>query len=320
MRSLIHTICAFLCVLIAVPLVFGSPVELAVGGRVGKRRPTYAIAHMVLDRRGLRDAIAHGANSVEVDIAAYKEGWWADHDIRSKSWGDSLEVMFKAIAKENKRIAFVWLDLKTPNMCSGKSCNKDVLDPSKCKSSQKCSMQSLQKLAQKYLQPAGVRILYGFYGAGATDSAGFNYIQGNLKDGEAVCLSGEVDKVLNVYKKKGSGVKPAQRVMDYGYTELHKGFGNCTEDGHKTCTRLRNGAKARQEGLVRRVFGWTSQIGDSKRVASMLDKAHVDGIIYGFGVTRYYHHKESELAARDINRHVKKSLDRYMATGSDKPW
>ncbi|KKZ60534.1 hypothetical protein EMCG_04813 [[Emmonsia] crescens] len=275
---------------------------------------------MVLDRKGLKDAIAHGANSVEVDIAAYKEGWWADHDISGKSWGDSLEDMFKAIAKENKTIAFVWLDLKTPNMCSGKSCNKDVLDPSKCKSNEKCSMQSLQKLAQKILNPAGVRILYGFFGAGATDSAGFNYIQGNLKAGEAICLSGEVENVLKVYKKKASGVKPQQKVMDYGYSQLEKGFGNCTEKGYNTCAGLRNGAQARDKGNLQRVFGWTSRVGDGKRVAQLLDQGHVDGIIYGFAITRYYHHKESESAARDITQHVKNGTTRYMATGADKPW
>ncbi|PGG99490.1 hypothetical protein GX51_06310 [Blastomyces parvus] len=275
---------------------------------------------MVLDRKGVKDAIAHGANSVEIDIAAYKEGWWADHDIRGQSWGDSLEDMFKAIAEENKHIPFVWLDLKTPNMCSGESCNKDVLDPSKCESNEKCSMQSLQELAQKYLQPAGVRILYGFFGAGAIDSAAFNYIQGNLKDGEAVCLSGEVDTVMKHYQNQGSGVSPTQRVMDYGYTELHKGFGNCKEDRYKTCAGLRNAAKARDNGQIQRVFGWTSQVGDGKRVAALFDQAHIDGIIYGFGGTRYYHDEESEVAAKDITEHVKKSSNRYMATGADKPW
>ncbi|OAX79445.1 hypothetical protein ACJ72_06236 [Emergomyces africanus] len=319
MRTLIHTICVLLCVVIAAPIAFGSPVDVEVSRRGGKR-PTYAIAHMVLDRKGVTDAIRNGANSVEIDIAAYKEGWWADHDIRGKSWGDSLEDMFKSIAKKHQHISFVWLDLKTPNMCSGKSCNKDVLDPSKCKSNDKCSMQSLQNLAQKILQPTGVRILYGFFGAGSTDSAAFNYIQGNLKAGEAVCLSGEVDNVLNVYKTKGNRVKPQQKVMDYGYTELSKGFGNCKEKGYNTCAGLRNGAEARDKGNLQRVFGWTSRAGDGKRVAQLLDQAHVDGIIYGFAVTRYYSHPESERAAKDITQHVQNSSTRYMATGADKPW
>ncbi|OJD12987.1 hypothetical protein AJ78_06502 [Emergomyces pasteurianus Ep9510] len=319
MWILIRTICVLLCALIASPLAFGGPLDVEVSRRAGKR-PTYAIAHMVLDTKGLKDAIKNGANSVEVDIAAYKEGWWADHDIRGRSWGDSLEDLFKAIAKSNKDIAFVWLDLKTPNMCSGKSCNKDVLDPSKCKSNEKCSMQSLQKLAQEILNPAGVRILYGFFGPGATDSAGFKYIQGNLKAGEAVCLSGEVEDVLDVYKKKGSGVKPQQKVMDYGYTQLSQEFGNCKEKGYNTCAGLRNGAKIRDEGELQRVFGWTSRAGDTKLVAQLLDQSHVDGIIYGFAITRYYSHKESEQAARDITQHVKKSSTRYMATGADKPW
>ncbi|EEH04754.1 phospholipase D [Histoplasma capsulatum G186AR] len=319
MTPLLRTICAILCILIAVPLTFACPTKAGVSKQANKR-PTYAIAHMVLDRKGLKDAIKNGANSVEIDIAAYKEGWWADHDIRGRSWGDSLEDMFKAVAKESKNIAFVWLDLKTPDMCSGATCNKDVLDPSKCKPKDKCSMNSLQELAQKILNPAGVRILYGFFGAGATDSAGFNYIQGNLKAGEAVCLSGEVENVLNVYKKKGRGVKPQQRVMDYGYTQLETGFGNCKEKGYNTCAGLRNGAKARDKGDVKRVFGWTSRVGDGERVGQLLDKAHVDGIIYGFAITRYYDHEDSRAAARDITQRVQKSDDRYMATGADKPW
>ncbi|EEH20034.1 hypothetical protein PABG_02293 [Paracoccidioides brasiliensis Pb03] len=327
MQPLTRTICALFCLLLTLPLTFGSPFELEprrnklkIGTRIKQRRPTYAIAHMVLDKTGVKDAIKHGANALEIDVAAYRGGWWADHDMKAKSKGWSLESLFQVIAKENKHIAFVWLDLKTPDMCTGKKCNKKVLQPSKCKENEKCSMKSLQQLTRKYLKPAGVRVLFGFYKKHHARSAAFDYIQKSLGDGEAVCLSGEANKVMEIFKKEGSKIKPQRRVMDYGRTELPNGFGDCNEKGGKTCAELKNGAKLRQKGDLQRVFAWTSHVGEGKYVNKLLDKASVDGIIYGFAKTRYYHHKDTEKSSKDIIDRVKKSKSRYMVTGADKLW
>lgn len=54
--------------------------QMPLGGR-----PFYMIAHRVLTSKGIDDALRNGANAFEVDMSAYNEGWWADHDHTAES-------------------------------------------------------------------------------------------------------------------------------------------------------------------------------------------------------------------------------------------
>lgn len=117
------------------------------------QKPIYAIAHRVLTAQGVKDAFANGANAIETDMTAWRDGWYADHDGTLTSYGDKVEVLFKAIADEKrngKPVTFVWLDLKNPDYC----------DPNSNKW-RHCSIAALQDLARSILQPAGIRVLYG---------------------------------------------------------------------------------------------------------------------------------------------------------------
>ncbi|OJD09832.1 hypothetical protein AJ78_08903 [Emergomyces pasteurianus Ep9510] len=327
MPSLMRTICALSCLLLAAPLTTGSPVDADLTPPPVKKRAIYAIAHSVMDKRGFEAAIRHGANAIEIDTTAYKEGWWADHDLGEKTWGDSVEKLLNEIAVWHTQIAFVWFDIKVPDVCREKKCSKLIKDPNSCKANENCSVQALQRLAQRILRPRGIEILYGFYGPGSIEGSAFKYMQANLKDGEAIDVYGESKDVLNIFKTRGKNVDSKKRVMNYGFPELSTYFGNCNEKGWWICAELKNGAWARDhhhdgltEGKLGRVFGWTSQSGEGKLVKKLLDKAQVDGIIYGHAVKRYDWSEKFESAARDILDYVYGSDHLRLANGGDHPW
>lgn len=268
------------------------------------QKPIYAIAHMVLSAQGMKDAIKNGANSFEIDLTAWDK-WFADHDGTGDSAGDTAQDLFKAVADERKAgtdIPFVWLDIKDPDKCGSEDEN--------------CGIKKLQTLCRQLLQPAGVRVLYGFFQT--EDSRAYEVISNSLNDNEAVVLSGEADEVLEMYS--GSSVSKKQRFMDYGWTQLEEGFGNCEESGYNTCTELRQAAVMRDQGEFGGVLSWTSTVGDASLVQDLLSKAGVDGIIYGFEITRYYDHEDTRTAANDIINWVDGSDSHYMATNSDIPW
>lgn len=268
------------------------------------RRPIYAIAHMVITIQGMKDAIKNGANSFEIDLTA-SDKWWADHDNSGDSAGDTAENLFKAVADEREAgmdIPFVWLDIKNPDECAGGDKN--------------CGIEKLRGMSREILEPAGVRVLYGFYRT--ENSHAYGVISKSLNDNEAVVLSGEADEVLEMYP--GSSVSKKQRIMDYGYTQLEVEFGNCKEDSYYTCTELRQAAGMRDQGEFGKVLSWTSTVGDSSIVADLLGKAGIDGIIYGFEVTPYYDHEDSRAAAKDITDWVANSDKHHMATNLDVPW
>lgn len=268
------------------------------------QRPIYAIAHMVLSAQGVKDALDNGANSVEIDLTA-SDKWWADHDRTGDSEGDTANDLFKAIADERdagKDIPFVWLDIKNPDECAAEDEN--------------CGIEKLRDLCREILQPVGVQVLYGFFQT--EDSEGYKVISESLNDNEAVVLSGEADEVLEMYS--GSSVSKKQRIMDYGYTQLDEGFGNCQEEGYQTCTELRQAANMRDKREFGKVFSWTSTAGDASLIADLLGVARIDGVIYGFETTRYSDHEDTRSAANDIKDWVAQSDKHYMATNLDTPW
>lgn len=275
------------------------------------KRPVYAIAHRVLTAQGVKDALANGANALEIDMCAWTraDGWWADHDCAiGTSSGDTARKMFETIAEERqsgKTINFVWLDLKNPDNCD--------------QSKKGCSIESLRDLSRELLQPHGVRVLFGFYKT--ENGRASRVIRDSLNDAEAISVNGKTEKVLKFFEGVGSSIPPSKRVIDYGYFNLGFEFGSCKERNYYTCTELRQASEAREQGKVGRVFGWTSAVNQGGMVGALLGIAHADGLIYGFKTTYYYDDPDTRAAAQDIIRWVQKHSDsHYLATQNDKPW
>ncbi|EER25319.1 phospholipase D precursor, putative [Coccidioides posadasii C735 delta SOWgp] len=279
--------------------------------QAANQRPIYAIAHRVLTAQGVRDALKHGANAIEIDLCAWRKWntWLADHDCATgSSAGDSAVTMFETIVEEHKKgkdVTFVWLDMKNPDYCEPRL---------------NCSIEALRNLARKTLEPEGIRVLFGFYKA--EKSRALKVIREKLNPYEAVSLSGKASAVLKEYEGKvASGIPVAQRVMDYGYYNLRFEFGGCHEGGYYTCTELRQGAQLRDEGKLGKVYGWTSSSGQVDLVNQLLGTAGVDGIIYGFEMTYYYDDVLTWRAALDILTWVKEHGNTHrMATRADPPW
>ena len=284
-----------------------SPRSCQADQKAPKGRPFYVIAHRVLTSKGIDDALRNGANALEIDMSAYDEGWWADHDHTANSWGDSAEVIFHKIANERqngKSITFVWLDIKTPDWC-------DPNDPKQ----QHCSVGGLRDLARQILQPAGVRVLYGYI-LGA-DSKTYPFIRDGLNSNEAINLDGDPKQALQRFES-GGPADTSRRVSSYGDSELPQGFGNCDEDNYYTCTELR---QAVDSGKFGKVFGWTSTIGQGEYVRKELDIAGVDGIIYGYKRANYDDVTDTRAAANDILDWIRSHPNRrFVATNNNPPW
>lgn len=259
------------------------------------RRPFFAIAHRVLGDYGVRDALAHGANAIEIDMTAWPTGWFADHDGTIFSRGHSAETMFQTIAEERKagkNIIFVWLDLKNPEY-----------EPD---ASKRTSVEGLRRLAREILQPVGVKVLYGFYGP-SIGKREFDSIRGGLNANEA--LNG--DGVVAMVEKELQRLPRGQRVYSSGFFDLVLKF-----DGP-----LANLTAASKSGSFGKVFGWTlGNHNDKTRVDRLVNDAHVDGLIYGFKQTEYKDHTDTKAAFDDIIRTIQAG-DRYrLATINDDPW
>ncbi|KAI6779857.1 uncharacterized protein J7T54_001945 [Emericellopsis cladophorae] len=259
------------------------------------RRPFFAISHRVLKDYGIRSAISHGANAIEIDMTAWSSGWWADHDGLPTSAGDTAEKMFQTVAEERqagKNIIFVWLDLKNPDYES--DANK------------RTSVEGLRRLAREILQPVGVKVLYGFYKSTIGKKAYYS-IRGDLNPNEALNVEGDVAMV----EKELQNLLQGQRVYSNGFFDLAMKFES----------PLSNLKAASESGHFGKVFGWTlANHNDKSKVTRLLNDAHVDGLIYGFKHTHYYDDTDTKTALNDIIRTIQTG-DRYrLANINDNPW
>ncbi|AHH98905.1 hypothetical protein GCM10010174_47830 [Kutzneria viridogrisea] len=265
-------------------VVLGAPTAVAAG-----QRPVYAIAHRVDTLDGVHAAIKHGANAIEIDMCSWwnPNEWRAYHDCSSAGEnrrGPSVDSMFDLIVSEaraGRRLSLVWLDIKDPNYC-GEQPNRT------------CAVAGLRDKAQK-LTAAGIQVLYGFfeYHPGNTPDVGgrgWQSLQGRLGPLEGITTTGSLSTVQGVYAKHGSGLPNGHRAMDYGDSDIRKGFGNCTEASYNTCAELKKAAGYRDSGSLGATFSWTTDYNDPWYVDKLLGEAGVNGIIAGWAkdqVTEY---------------------------------
>ncbi|KAF2814391.1 uncharacterized protein BDZ99DRAFT_460047 [Mytilinidion resinicola] len=282
--------------------VLGIPQE-----KSNATRPVYAIAHRVLMTTGIWDALNDGANALEIDMMPNKNGWNAQHD-GAAGRGDTADLMFKTIAEarsQGRTVTFVWLDLKSPDWCLLEHGPKW----------KHCTIQALRDLAAKYLEPVGVKVLYGFYNGKEKALAS---IAPNLKSFEAINMNGEAQECLDAFDKVATNVGRSKLIMSYGFFALSAAFGNCHETGYKTCTEVRKGYEMNKFG---KVFGWTSLRGHAWYVDKLFAEAGVDGMIYGFKLNHYVGSEATKEAATDILNWAKNhSRTHHVATLADAPW
>ncbi|KAE8421179.1 hypothetical protein BDV36DRAFT_248500 [Aspergillus pseudocaelatus] len=273
---------------------------LNLGVASSAQRPIYAIAHRVLRKEAVSAALSHGANALEVDLTAWYFDWWADHDGKLFSAGATARELFQFIAQQrwinNYNISFVWLDIKNPDFCQRH---------------RRCSIEALRDLARETLEPAGIRVLYGFFQT--AESRGFKVIRDGLNPNEAIVLSGETNTILHLYNSTGSGIPVPQMVMDFGDSWLRKGVDIYPE--------LRYGSWKRDQGKLGKVFSWTSAQGDTEMVKYLLREAGIDGLIYGYQTDEYNDKSGPKSALKDIVDFVETHSDTHrMATEDDAPW
>ena len=272
--------------------------------------PVYAIAHRVLTVQGVEDAIAHGANALEIDMTAWNDrgddGWWADHDGDRNNRGDTASTMFEAIAKQRKAgkiLTFVWFDLKNPDKCK---LDKQV----------GCSIIALQNLARKILHEVDVRVLFGF----GSISGAYKWICENANEYESIGVDGSAAYAKKTLAGCAHNNRP-QHIMSrgyYDYSTLPSQFGNCKLDeaGNHVCKELREAVESHAFG---KVFGWTSSEGQAFYVDKMLGTAGVDGLIYGMGAN-YENNSVIRAALKDIKEWVDKNPGRFLARQDNHPW
>ncbi|PHH90360.1 hypothetical protein CDD83_3883 [Cordyceps sp. RAO-2017] len=266
-------------------------------------RPFYAIAHRVLMCYGVRDALWHGANALEIDVQPWKDRWYADHDGTLTSKGDSVEAMFRTAAAERragKNLVFVWLDIKNPDWCD--------------RNWRTCNIEALRNLARRILQPAGIRVLYGFYNP---HGRAFDIIRGSLNKYEALSLDDNAGYARNVFLRRGpSDIK--KRVLTRGLFFPSISFGKCLGNGYEICPQLRRAAESKMFG---KVFGWTITKFQKTQAELLMSQAKVDGLIYGFMQTHYYDHKDTRLSLAFLTTWIQDHPDdHYLATVRDIPW
>ncbi|KAH7323122.1 hypothetical protein B0I35DRAFT_450261 [Stachybotrys elegans] len=268
-------------------------------------KPFYAIAHRVLETISVADALKNGANALEIDMHAWPEGWYADHDGSLTSRGARAEDLFMYIAKqrrEGQNIIFVWLDIKSPDFSDDKGTRN--------------SIEGLQHLSRVILEPEGIRVMYGFYSDGLTGRA-FNVLRDNLNDNEALNVEGDAEFVKKIFDNGGPSDK-RKRVMSKGLFNPWLNFGDCSGDGSGICPQLRLAARS---GNFNKVFGWTIAAANTAQARKLMSEADVDGLIYGFVMTYYYDHKDTRKAFQILADWLAENRDRRcLATIENPPW
>ncbi|PHH61000.1 hypothetical protein CDD81_966 [Ophiocordyceps australis] len=265
-------------------------------------KPFWAIAHRVLVKAGIKAALSHGANALEIDMQPWKDQWWADHDGTLTSAGDTAEQMFQAVAAERKagaNVGFVWLDIKNPDWC-------DAKNPA-------CNIEALQSKARAILEPAGVKVLYGFYN---DKGRAYQVIRDSLNANEAINQDGKAKEVQASFEK-GGPKDIAKRVLSKGLFTPRLVFGNCKDDGWM-CSQLRQGVESKAFG---KVFGWTFSNRQAGMMGDLVEKAHVDGLIFGNAASHYTDAANLKKLATTLEALIKNVPDKArMATLEDKPW
>ncbi|MFF2081215.1 phospholipase [Kitasatospora sp. NPDC058162] len=282
-------------------IIGGTALGTSPAAAADQRHPIYAIAHRVDTLDGVDAALKHGANGIEIDVCAWwnPNEWRAYHDCSSAGenrLGPSFDSMIDRIlsnANAGRRLSLVWLDIKDPNYC-GEEPNRT------------CSVAGLHDKAQR-LTAAGIQVLYGFFeyhGGNAPDvgGRGWKSLEGKLGRLEGMTTTGTRDQARNAFDRSGAGIPVGHRAMDYGDTDITKGFGNCTEATWNTCAELKKGAADRAAGQLAATLSWTATYNDPWYVDKLLGDAQVDGIIAGYGAfTGVREYDDSWQCANAIN-------------------
>ncbi|WP_241002357.1 phospholipase [Streptomyces sp. CB01881] len=307
-RRILPALVAALCGIIGATALGTTPAAAA-----DQRHAIYAIAHRVDTLDGVDAALKHGANGIEIDVCAWwnPNEWRAYHDCSSAGdsrLGPSFDSMIDRIvsnANAGRRLALVWLDIKDPNYC-GEQQNRG------------CSVAGLRDKAQR-LTAAGIQVLYGFYeyhGGNTPDvgGRGWQSLEGRLGGLEGITTTGTRDQARNAFDRSGSGFPAGHRAMDYGDSDITKGFGNCTEPSYNTCAELKKGAADRAAGQLAATLSWTTTYNDPWYVDKLLGDARVDGIIAGYGAfTGVREYDDSWQCANAVNL-VRDWVNRHGAT------
>ncbi|GAA2750771.1 phospholipase [Kitasatospora cinereorecta] len=318
-RRILAALTAALFGIIGATAVAAPP---AAAAAADQRHAIYAIAHRVDTLGGIDAALDHGANGIEIDVCAWwnPNEWRAYHDCSSAGdnrLGPGFDSMIDRIvsnAHAGRRLALVWLDIKDPNYC-GEQQNRG------------CSVAGLRDKAQR-LTAAGIQVLYGFfeYQGGSTPDVGgrgWQSLEGRLGPLEGITTTGTRDQAQGAFNRSGTGFPAGHRAMDYGDSDITKGFGNCTEAGYNTCAELKKGAADRDAGRLAAALSWTTTYNDPWYVDKLLGEGRVDGIIAGYGAFTGVREYDSgwqcanavNLVRDWVNRH---SSTHRMATGADR--
>ncbi|MEV7551446.1 hypothetical protein AB0N89_17635 [Amycolatopsis sp. NPDC089917] len=282
------------------------------------KRPVYAIAHRVDTLDGIDAAIKHGANGIEVDLCGWArpDQWRVHHDCPDKGGspeGPGLDSWIdRAIDRSGKdhKLSLVWLDIKDPDYCGEKE-------------NRVCSVAGLHDKAQRLVR-AGIQVMYGFYGyhAGEKGGRGWQSLQGTLGPLEGITVTGSLGSVKDTYAKYGKGIPVQKRALDYGDSDIRKGFGTCAEVSRTTCTELKYAAISRDRHKLAATFSWTTDHTDGPYVEKLLDVGKVDGIIVGWAkdqVTEYNDGKECAESVALVRHWVAKHGGTHrMANGNDR--